>query len=466
MKQSTFSAVMANSIKNLLQGYTKGIRFVAVLTMLLTMGIGQAWGADFQGQGTNAGWISGANDEGLILSWSKNSSSATTKMKYSTLSSGGNLGDITTGLTLTKFEAKFWRVYAYGNICDATLFWELYKGNSKISNGSESSTSFGSWSGNNCSISKTLSIDFLSKTTGPGSYTIRIYGKLTGRSQNNKYDDPSYLGCGDNFWYNNNNSGYYSITFTIPSKNLTVAGAANGNTVSGTVAGITKGKAYTITATPTIGYSFSKWTASSGASSITIANANAASTTVTFKDYANNATVTASFSAKTYNVTLDNQGATTAGQASVTATYNAAMPSIANNLPNKTGYTFNGYFDAASGGTQYYKADGTSARTWNKTANTTLYAQWTLNTYSVKWFVDGKELTGAATTVAHGSKVTTIPEVDLNTYCEGSDVLAGWTTAPMENASVTAPAQLYKTIDDFPTAEGPQTFYAVFADYE
>ncbi len=46
MKQSTFSAVMANSIKNLLQGYTKGIRFVAVLTMLLTMGIGQAWGAE------------------------------------------------------------------------------------------------------------------------------------------------------------------------------------------------------------------------------------------------------------------------------------------------------------------------------------------------------------------------------------------------------------------------------------
>lgn len=46
MKQSTFSAVMANSIKNLLQGYTKGIRFVAVLTMLLMLGIGQAWGAD------------------------------------------------------------------------------------------------------------------------------------------------------------------------------------------------------------------------------------------------------------------------------------------------------------------------------------------------------------------------------------------------------------------------------------
>ena len=49
MKQSTFSAVMANSIKNLLQGYTKGIRLVAVLTLLLTVGIGQVWGAVVSG---------------------------------------------------------------------------------------------------------------------------------------------------------------------------------------------------------------------------------------------------------------------------------------------------------------------------------------------------------------------------------------------------------------------------------
>lgn len=83
--------------------------------------------------------------------------------------------------------------------------------------------------------------------------------------------------------------------------------------------------------------------------------------------------------AKTYTVILDNQGATTAGATSVTATYNTAMPSIANNLPEKTGYTFNGYFDAASGGTKYYNADGTSAKNWDKTAATTLYAQWTSN---------------------------------------------------------------------------------------
>ena len=37
---------MANSIKNLLQGYTKGIRFTAILTLLFTIGVGQVWAAE------------------------------------------------------------------------------------------------------------------------------------------------------------------------------------------------------------------------------------------------------------------------------------------------------------------------------------------------------------------------------------------------------------------------------------
>lgn len=45
MKQSTSFAQVATNLLNVLQGYTKGIRFVAVLTMLLIVGIGQVWGA-------------------------------------------------------------------------------------------------------------------------------------------------------------------------------------------------------------------------------------------------------------------------------------------------------------------------------------------------------------------------------------------------------------------------------------
>jgi hypothetical protein len=73
-------------------------------------------------------------------------------------------------------------------------------------------------------------------------------------------------------------------------------------------------------------------------------------------------------------VTLD-QRSGTGGTTSVTATYGAAMPTAT--MPTRTGYTFNGYFTETSSGTKYYNADGSSAKNWDKTTATTLYAQWT-----------------------------------------------------------------------------------------
>lgn len=46
MKQSTSFAQVATNLLNVLQGYTKGIRFTAILTFLFTIGVGQMWGAD------------------------------------------------------------------------------------------------------------------------------------------------------------------------------------------------------------------------------------------------------------------------------------------------------------------------------------------------------------------------------------------------------------------------------------
>ena len=87
-------------------------------------------------------------------------------------------------------------------------------------------------------------------------------------------------------------------------------------------------------------------------------------------------------------VTLDNQDATSAGTTSVSATSGQAMPAIT--VPTKTGYTFGGYYTGKNGnGTQYYKADGTSAKEWDKTADTILYAKWTINTYKVKFNGNG-----------------------------------------------------------------------------
>ena len=66
--------------------------------------------------------------------------------------------------------------------------------------------------------------------------------------------------------------------------------------------------------------------------------------------------------------------------------------------PTRTGYTFNGYFDAVNGaGTQYYNADMSSARNWDKQSNATLYASWTVNQYTVT--LDKQNGTGGTDTV-------------------------------------------------------------------
>ena len=168
---------------------------------------------------------------------------------------------------------------------------------------------------------------------------------------------------------------YYKVTFN-----------ANGGTASESTRTVESGKQVGTLPTATrTGYTFAGWyTAKTGGTKIS------ASTTVK-----GNITYYAQWKGKTYQVTLDNQSATSAGSKSVTATYAKAMPAIT--VPTKTGYIFGGYFDKKDGaGTQYYKADGTSARTWNKTAAATLYAKWTVRKYSVSLDSQGADKPGTA----------------------------------------------------------------------
>ena len=136
-------------------------------------------------------------------------------------------------------------------------------------------------------------------------------------------------------------------------------------------------------------------------------------------------TLFAKWTANTYTVTLNPQLGT-GGTTSVTATYGSAMPTITK--PTRTGYTFNGYYDAASSGTQYYKADGSSAKTWNKTAATTLYAQWTANQYAITYRdqnnanFSGSHASGYPTKHTYGT-ATTLKDATKTGYTFG-----GWHT--------------------------------------
>ena len=107
-------------------------------------------------------------------------------------------------------------------------------------------------------------------------------------------------------------------------------------------------------------------------------------------------------------VTLDNQGATTAGSASVTVTYGADIPKI--ETPKKTGYAFEGYYAQPGGnGIRYIGSGGDSRHVWDQYDTTTLYANWLKN-------IDYKRenYTGAYDGLPHGITLEVIDPADAS----------------------------------------------------
>ena len=87
------------------------------------------------------------------------------------------------------------------------------------------------------------------------------------------------------------------------------------------------------------------------------------------------------FTPNKYTVVLKpNKG--TGEDQTIYPTYDAGMPGTLKNggaivAPTRTNYVFDGYYDAAEGGTKYYNANLTSAHVWDKAAdNVSLYAHW------------------------------------------------------------------------------------------
>lgn len=138
-------------------------------------------------------------------------------------------------------------------------------------------------------------------------------------------------------------------------------------------------------ATAATGYSFGGWYSSSACTGSASNNSATWEKAKTGKDGWTIAYY-AKFTPNTYTITFDKQNGT-GGSNSVTATYDADMPTAT--APTRTGYDFAGYYDATSGGTQYYTASMASAKTWDKTSATTLYARWTAHKYTIAFNGNG-----------------------------------------------------------------------------
>ena len=93
---------------------------------------------------------------------------------------------------------------------------------------------------------------------------------------------------------------------------------------------------------------------------------------------------------ETYTISFNLNGGT-GGQTSPISgvKYNNDLPKINQTKPTKPGYTFMGWYDKTTGGTQYYNSSNSPVRKYDKKGNITLYAHWTINTLSIEYNGNG-----------------------------------------------------------------------------
>ena len=228
--------------------------------------------------------------------------------------------------------------------------------------------------------------------------------------------------------------------------NHTVTFNSNGGSGSMTNQTTNLPTALTLNAFTRTGYSFSSWN--------TLANG-------TGTNYANGATydfsadieLYAQWTANAYTVTFDANGGSTPVPASKTVTYGSTYGTLA--TTSRTGYTFAGWFTAASGGTQV-----TAATIVNTAGNHTLFAQWTANTYTLTFDANGGGTpVPASKIVTYGSAYGTLATTSRTGYS-----FAGWFTAASSGTQVTAATIVNTAADHTLYAQWTANTYTVTFD--
>jgi uncharacterized repeat protein (TIGR02543 family) len=100
-----------------------------------------------------------------------------------------------------------------------------------------------------------------------------------------------------------------------------------------------------------------------------------------------------------YTVTYNaNNGTVSPASGTVNAGSSVSLPT-----PTRSGFTFNGWYTASSGGS-FLGLGGTS---YTPTSSITIYAQWTVVTYTVTWNANNGTVSPTSNTGASGTIVTT-----------------------------------------------------------
>ncbi|MBO7318550.1 MAG: InlB B-repeat-containing protein, partial [Clostridia bacterium] len=199
----------------------------------------------------------------------------------------------------------------------------------------------------------------------------------------------------------------------------TIAFDGNGNT-GGTTSSMTmkfdETKALTANGYTKTGHTFSKWTTKSDGSGTSYTNKQSVKNLTSI----NGATVYlyAQWTANTYTIKFDGNGATSGSTASMSMTYGVAKNLTANGFA-RTGHYFNGWNTKADGsGTSYTNKQSVKNLTSTNGATVTLYAQWVPYELKVYYNANGGSI---------NSDTYSLSSNDIYVKSSGSKYYQTWT---------------------------------------
>lgn len=208
------------------------------------------------------------------------------------------------------------------------------------------------------------------------------------------------------------------------------------------------------------GYTFHGWNTKEDGSGTTIKRNDIYTTTT-------DTTIYAQWTPNVYAVTLDNQGADTAGTMEYYEKYDsgnyttdACATTISSIIkPEKKGYTFKGYWTQKGGGGDCY-IDETGWITSTKitfTEDTILYAYWEINKYTIQY--DANSGSGSMSSISTAYDIPVL--LSANVFTKEGYTFAGWNTE--NDGSGTAYAEKEKVEKLVSTNNGSITLYAQWA---
>ena len=245
------------------------------------------------------------------------------------------------------------------------------------------------------------------------TFATRTYNKGTGSVKLTLSWNSSF-----GSWYSEKfqtiGAGSHTWTYNLPAMpTYTVTYNSNGSGQSNTTQSVTHGVSTAIKGTSTFsktGYTLSSWNTAADGSGTSYTAGNSYS-------FTSDKTLYAQWEANTYTVSFNtNGGVPVPNNADVT--YDSIYGSVLNTMVKKTGYSFEGWFSASTGGTQLFASNFVTTA-----SDHTVYARWKPIEYTISYDKNGGK-NGVVETSSHVYDTT--KKITKNEYTKPGYNFIGW----------------------------------------